>query len=113
MSRCFKPAAARAQTPPEDEPPAATGEDKARAKVYFERAETLKHSGSARAEAGDTAGARAAYTEAASMYLRAFALFQHAAFLYNAAQMQRLSGQSAKAATQPLAQPSRFLQRLL
>jgi tetratricopeptide (TPR) repeat protein len=90
------PAVARAQTPPEDEPPAAT-EDKARARVYFERAETLKHSGSARAEAGDMAGARAAYTEAASVYLRAFELFPHAAFLYNAAQMQRLSGQSAKA----------------
>jgi hypothetical protein len=91
------PAALRAQTAEEDEPAAATGEDKAKARVYFERAETLKHSGSARAEAGDMAGARAAYTQAASMYLRAFALFPHAAFLYNAAQMQRLSGHSAKA----------------
>lgn len=91
------PAMLHAQSQPESDRPAAHEEDKAKARVYFERAETLKHSGSARAEAGDAAGARAAYTEAASMYMRAFARFQHAAFLYNAAQMQRLSGQDGKA----------------
>jgi tetratricopeptide (TPR) repeat protein len=94
------PSESRAQTPPETEtrpPDSASGEDKAKAKVYFERAETLKHSGSARAQAGDMDGARAAYAEAADVYLRAFELFPHAAFLYNAAQMHRLSGKSARA----------------
>lgn len=89
------PATLRAQTPPDEA--ATAGEDKARARVYFERAETLKHSGSARAEAGDMAGARAAYAEAATVYLRAFELFPHAAFIYNVGQMHRLSGKSAKA----------------
>jgi tetratricopeptide (TPR) repeat protein len=99
------PAALRAQTPETatgapasaSAPASATGEDKAKARVYFERAETLKHSGSARAQVGDMAGARAAYAEAANVYLRAFELFPHAAFLYNAAQMHRLSGKSARA----------------
>lgn len=89
------PATLRAQTPPDAA--ATEGEEKARARVYFERAETLKHSGSARAEAGDMDGARAAYAEAATVYLRAFELFPHAAFMYNVGQMHRLSGKSAKA----------------
>ena len=94
------PAVARAQTPPEkDRPAPVAGEDKARAKVYFERAETLKHSAAARAQDGDMASARVAYAEAAEIYLRAFELFPHAAFQYNAAQMYRLSGKSARAIT--------------
>lgn len=91
------PAEARAQTSPESEPPLVSDEDKARARVYFERAETLKHSGNARAQSGDMAGARAAYAEAADVYMRAFELFPHPAFLYNVAQMHRLSGKSARA----------------
>jgi tetratricopeptide (TPR) repeat protein len=91
------PAEARAQKSPESEPPLVAEEDKARARVYFERAETLKHSGSARAQSGDADGARAAYAEAADVYMRAFELFPHPAFLYNVAQMLRLSGKSARA----------------
>jgi hypothetical protein len=86
------PAHAQAQTPPQP-----TGEDKLEAKVYFERGESLKQSGRARADAGDMDGARAAFSEAAGLYLRAFRLFPHAAFVFNAAQMHRLSGESGPA----------------
>lgn len=91
----FGPPDARAQTRPAST--AATAEDKLQAKVYFERGESLKQSGSARAQAGDMDGARAAYAEAAGLYLRAFRLFPHPAFVFNAAQMHRLSGESGPA----------------
>lgn len=67
------------------------------ARVYFERGEALKQSGRARADAGDMDGARAAYGEAAGLYLRAFRLFPHPAFVFNAAQMHRLSGDTLAA----------------
>jgi tetratricopeptide (TPR) repeat protein len=86
------PAQAQAQTRPEP-----TAEDKMQAKVYFERGEALKQSGRARADAGDMDGARAAFSEAAGLYLRAFRLFPHSAFVFNAAQMHRLSGETGPA----------------
>ena len=86
------PAQAQAQTPAEP-----TAEDRMEAKVYFERGESLKQSGRARADAGDMDGARAAFSEAAGLYLRAFRLFPHPAFVFNAAQMHRLSGETKPA----------------
>lgn len=88
----FGPAQAQAQTRAEP-----TAEDRMQAKVFFERGESLKQSGRARADAGDMDGARAAFSEAAGLYLRAFRLFPHAAFVFNAAQMHRLSGETGPA----------------
>jgi len=86
------PAQAQAQTPA-----GPTAEDKMEAKVLFERGEALKQSGRARADAGDMDGGRAAFSEAAGLYLRAFRLFPHPAFVFNAAQMHRLSGETRPA----------------
>ncbi len=88
----FGPAQAQAQTRAKP-----TAEDRMQAKVVFERGESLKQSGRARADAGDMDGARAAFSEAAGLYLRAFRLFPHAAFVFNAAQMHRLSGETGPA----------------